>query len=47
MNTDKKLIYDSKIKIKNNFSKKFLRKINFDWPTIDETYVKNLLKLLK
>ena len=47
MDINKKLIYNSKIKIKNDFSKEFLNKIHFNWPKINEAYIKNILKLLK
>ncbi len=38
------LVYDSKIKIKNNFTNMFLDKIDFHWSKIDREYIEKLLK---
>ncbi len=46
MDVNKKLIYSSNIKIKNEFSNLFLNKIGFSWPTIDLNYINFLLKTL-
>lgn len=43
LDTNHKLIYDSKIKINNIFSKSFLEKINFKWSKINKNYINNLL----
>ena len=38
-----KLIYESPIKIKNDFTKAFLEKIGFNWAPINEEYIKKLI----
>ena len=38
-----KLIYESPIKIKNDFTKAFLEKIGFKWTPINEEYIKKLI----
>ncbi len=46
LNKDKKLVYESNIKIKSDFSKLVLEKIGFEWPYIDVRYIRNYLKYL-
>lgn len=41
---DFNLVYDSRIKIKNDFSKHVLSKSGFNWPIIDKDYIDKLLK---
>jgi hypothetical protein len=38
------LIYNSNIKIKNDFSRTLLSKTGFNWPIIDKEYIDKLLK---
>lgn len=45
-NKDKKLVYESPVKIKSDFTKVFLEKIGFNWPYIDKNYIYNYLKYL-
>lgn len=45
-NSEKKLIYESNIKIQSDFTKEFLKKIDFEWPDIDEKYIKKYLEYL-
>lgn len=45
-NNDRKLVYDSNIKIKSDFTKEFLKSIGFEWPVIDINYLRNYLKYL-
>ena len=40
---NKKLIYESKIKIKSDFTIKYLEKIGYIWPKIDENYLTKFL----
>lgn len=44
--SDRKLIYDSNIKITENFTKSFLKKIDFEWPEIDIEYIRKYLEYL-
>ena len=46
LNSDKKLVYESEVKIKSDFSKEILAKMGFKWPIIDERYLKNYFKYL-
>lgn len=41
------LNYESNIKITSEFTIKFLKKLNFNWPVIDTNYLNNILNLLK
>ena len=43
-NSEKKLIYESNIKIKSEFTKEFLKKVNFEWPEINKEYIKKYLE---
>ena len=45
-NSEKKLIYESNIKIKSDFTKEFLKKIDFEWPDIDKKYIRKYLEYL-
>ncbi len=45
-NSEKKLIYQSNIKIKSDFTKQFLENIGFEWPYIDINYIRNYFKYL-
>jgi amino acid adenylation domain-containing protein/thioester reductase-like protein len=40
---DRKLVYESKIKLKSEFSIDYLSKIGFVWPKIDDLYIKRFL----
>ena len=44
LNSEDKLVYDTHIKIKSNFSQEFFKKIGFLWPNINQKYIENLLK---
>lgn len=44
---DKHLIYDSKVKVKCDFSKEYLSKLGFNWPNIDINYIRNYFKYLE
>lgn len=46
LDENKKLVYESNIKIKSDFSTKVLEKIGFSWPYIDTRYIYNYLKYL-
>ena len=46
LDENKKLIYESNVKIESDFSKKILEKLSFEWPYIDKIYIKNYLKYL-
>lgn len=46
LDKDKKLVYDSNVKIKSDFTKEILQKIGFEWPYIDKKYIRNYLKYL-
>ena len=46
LDENKKLIYESNVKIESDFSKKILEKLGFEWPYINKTYIKNYLKYL-
>lgn len=45
-NEDEELVYESNVKIESEFTKRFLQKINFEWPYIDTNYLKNYFKYL-
>ena len=44
--SNKHLIYESNIKINSDFSIKYLQKINFKWPIINNDYLKRFIKYL-
>jgi len=44
---DKKLVYDSNVKLNNDFTNKYLKKLSFSWPEIDEKYIYQYLDYLK
>ena len=46
LSPDKKLVYESEVKIKSDFTKVLLEKMGFSWPIIDERYLKNYFKYL-
>ena len=46
LNSDKKLVYESEVKIKSDFTKAVLEKMGFNWPIIDERYLRNYFKYL-
>lgn len=46
LNSERKLVYDTQINIQSDFSQKFLKEIDFSWPTITKEYIENLLKNL-
>lgn len=41
------LDYTGKIKINSDFTIKFLKKLNFDWPEIDNTYIGYIISLIE
>ena len=41
------LDYTGKIKINSDFTIKFLKKLNFDWPEIDSTYIGYIISLIE
>lgn len=43
LDSDKKLKFETKIKVKSEFSIKYLQKIGFIWPKIDENYLNKFL----
>ena len=45
-NEDKELVYKSNIKIKSEFTKKFLELLDFEWPEIDKKYIERYLTYL-
>ena len=46
LDENKKLRYNSKINITNEFTRGFLYKIGFEWPIIDEKYVEKYIQYL-
>ena len=46
IDANKKLIYESNIKINSDFSIALLDKLDFSWPNIDENYVKKYITYL-
>ena len=46
LSADKRLVYESEVKIKSDFSKVALEKLGFKWPVIDERYLRNYFKYL-
>ncbi len=44
--SNRKLIYESNIKITEDFTKDFLKKLNFEWPEIDIKYIRKYLEYL-
>ena len=47
LNSDKKLSYDANVSIKSDFTIKFLEKIGFTWPVIDEKYIKIYVEYMR
>ena len=47
LDKDFNLNYDSKIKLNSKHTIKLLKIYGFEWPKIDEKYIKNILKLIK
>lgn len=45
-NSDKKLVYNSNIKINSDFTKEFLKINGFEWPLIDIKYLRKYFKYL-
>lgn len=43
LDNNKQLNYDSKVLLKNDFSKEFLNKMGFQWPIINNLYIKKYL----
>ena len=43
LSSENKLIYETHIKIKNEFSQNFFKQAGFVWPTIDKKYIQDLL----
>lgn len=41
------LVYITDIKLKNDFTNKFLEKINFKWPKPDKSYIKKIQEILR
>ena len=46
LTADKKLVYQSEVNIKSEFTKEFLYQTGFEWPYIDIHYIKNYFKYL-
>ncbi len=46
LNKDKRLVYNSHIKIKNDISNTFLKTIKYKWNKINKKYINNLLNIL-
>jgi len=46
LNAEKKLVYQSEVAIKSDFTKEFLKKTGFEWPIISEQYLRNYFKYL-
>lgn len=46
MDENKKLVYDSNIKINGEFTNKYLEKLGFKWPIINEEYIKKFFDYL-
>ena len=44
--TNKKIQYRSNIIVKNDFSNKYLKKLDFIWPKIDTLYLQNFIKYI-
>lgn len=47
MDRDYRLVYITDIKLKNDFSNKFLEKIGFKWPVPTENYIRKIKSLIK
>lgn len=47
MDKDYNLVYITDIKLKNDFSNKFLEKIGFKWPSPTENYIRKIRSLIK
>jgi len=47
LSSDKKLSYESNVNVKSNFSIRFLEKIGFTWPEIDENYIIKYVKYIR
>lgn len=45
--SNKHLVYESKVKVKCDFSKAYLEKLGFSWPYIDINYIRNYFKYLE
>ena len=45
--SNKHLVYESKVKVKCDFSKVYLEKLGFSWPNIDINYIRNYFKYLE
>lgn len=45
--SEKKLVYDSNITLNNDFTNTLLKKMSFEWPTIDKSYIYKYLDYLK
>ena len=41
------LVYYNNVEISSTFTKKYLEKLNFSWPEIDNKYLKKYFKYLK
>lgn len=46
LSSDKKLVYQSDVVIKSDFTKEFLYKTGFEWPYIDIHYIRNYFQYL-
>ena len=46
LSSDRKLVYQSDVAIKSDFTKEFLYKTGFEWPYIDIHYIKNYFQYL-
>lgn len=47
MNENGELVYDSNIRIKNDFTDWFMKKVGFEWARIDFDYIKGYLEYFR
>lgn len=47
MDEDGKLVYDSNIRIENEFTLWFMKQVGFEWNEIDVTYLKGYLEYFR
>ena len=47
MDEDDKLNYDSNIRIENDFTVEYLRKLGFEWPDVDFDYIKRYIEYFR
>lgn len=47
MDENGQLVYDSNIRLKNDFTDWFMRKLGFEWAQIDFDYIKNYVEYFR